>query len=47
VAAWTSEEHLILDLLSEDESGDWLEGAEDSPSAIVGVRAEPTAGDLR
>lgn len=47
VAAWTSGEHLILDLLSEDESGDWAEGAEDSLSAIVGVRAELAAGDLR
>jgi hypothetical protein len=47
VAAWTSGEHLILDLISEDESGDWAEGAEDSLSAIVGVRAELTAGDLR
>jgi hypothetical protein len=47
VAAWTSGEHLILDLISEDESGDWVEGAEDSLSAIVGVRAELSAGDLR
>ncbi len=47
VAAWTSGEHLILDLISEDERGDWVEGAEDSLSAIVGVRAELAAGDLR
>ena len=47
VAAWASGEHLILDLISEDESGDWVEGAEDSLSAIVGVRAELAAGDLR
>jgi hypothetical protein len=47
VAAWTSGEHLILNLTSEDESGDWVEGAEDSLSAIVGVRAELAAGDLR
>jgi hypothetical protein len=47
VAAWASGEHLILDLTSEDESGDWVEGAEDSLSAIVGVRAELAAGDLR
>jgi hypothetical protein len=47
VAAWTSGEHLILDLISEDESGDWVEGAEDSLAAIVGVRAELAAGDLR
>jgi hypothetical protein len=47
MAAWTSGERLILDLTSEDESGDWVEGAEDSLSAIVGVRAELAAGDLR
>ena len=47
VTAWTSKEHLILDLMSEDESGDWVEGAEDSLSAIAGVRAELAAGDLR
>ncbi|MEV5711949.1 hypothetical protein [Actinoallomurus sp. NPDC052274] len=47
VAAWTTREHLILDLTSQDEGGDWIEGAEDSLSAIVGVRAELAAGDLR
>jgi hypothetical protein len=47
VAAWASGKHLILDLISEDENGDWVEGAEDSLSAIVGVRAELAAGDLR
>jgi hypothetical protein len=47
VAAWASGEHLILDLISEDENGDWIEGAEDSLSAIVGVSAELAAGDLR
>ncbi len=47
VTAWTAGEHLILDLTSEDETGDWVEGAEDSLSAIVGVRTELGAGDLR
>ncbi|MCO6008267.1 hypothetical protein NE236_25140 [Actinoallomurus purpureus] len=47
VTAWTSKEHLILGLTSEDEGGDWVEGAEDSLSAIVGVRAELASGDLR
>jgi hypothetical protein len=47
VAAWASGKHFILDLVSEDESGDWVEGAEDSLSAIVGVRTELAAGDLR
>ena len=43
----TSREHVILDLTSEDESGEWVEGAEDSLAAIVGVRSELAAGDLR
>ncbi|MWA02701.1 hypothetical protein F8568_020440 [Actinomadura sp. LD22] len=47
VTAETSGEHLILDLTSQDEGGDWVEGAEDSLSAIVGVRTELAAGDLR
>jgi hypothetical protein len=47
VAAWASGEHLVLDLVSEDESGDWVEGAQDSLSAIVGVRAELATGDVR
>ncbi|MEU9890156.1 hypothetical protein [Sphaerisporangium sp. NPDC051011] len=47
VTAWTSGEHLILDLTSEDEEGEWVEDAEDALSAIVGVRAELAAGDLR
>ena len=47
VAAWACGEHLILDLTSEDEGGDWVEGAEDSLPAVVGVRAELAAGDLR
>ena len=51
VDGWVSvsamHEHVILDLTSEDEAGDWEEGAEDSLSAIVGVRSELAAGDLR
>ncbi|MEV7969994.1 hypothetical protein AB0O34_29015 [Sphaerisporangium sp. NPDC088356] len=50
VTAWTSGEHLILDLTSEDEEdeeGEWVEDEEDALSAIVGVRAELAAGDLR
>ncbi|WP_440105194.1 hypothetical protein [Streptosporangium sp. H16] len=47
ISAWVSGEHLILDLTSEDESGDWDEDAENSLSAVVGVRAELGAGDLR
>ena len=41
------DEHVILDLTSEDESGEWAEDAEESLSAIVGVRSELAAGDLR
>ncbi|WP_433375886.1 hypothetical protein [Streptosporangium sp. CA-115845] len=47
VTAWVSGKHLVLELTSDDESGEWDEGAEDSLSAIVGVRAELAAGDLR
>ncbi|MGH3512393.1 MAG: hypothetical protein ACRDQV_12470 [Pseudonocardiaceae bacterium] len=47
VAAWTADEFTVLELASEDDSGEWVEGAEGSLSAIVGVRAEIAAGDLR
>jgi hypothetical protein len=43
----TTREYVILDLTSEDETGEWVEDAEDSLSAIVGVRSELAAGDLR
>jgi hypothetical protein len=47
VSVLATRDHVILDLTSEDEAGDWEEGAEDSLSAIVGVRSELAAGDLR
>ncbi len=47
VSMSTTQENVILDLTSEDEAGEWVEGAEDSLSAIVGVRSELAAGDLR
>ncbi|NKZ03128.1 hypothetical protein [Actinomadura latina] len=47
VTAEVSGKHVILDLTSEDEGGDWIEGADDSLSAIIGVRTELAAGDLR
>ncbi|WP_371498478.1 hypothetical protein OG871_20780 [Kitasatospora sp. NBC_00374] len=47
VEAWTTETHLVLNLCSEDEAGDWEEGAEDSLGAIAGVRAELASGDHR
>ena len=43
----TTHEHVILDMTSEDEAGEWVEDAEDSLSAMVGVRSELAAGDLR
>ena len=47
VSISTTREHVILDLTSEDDAGEWVEDAEDSLSAIVGVRSELAAGDLR
>jgi hypothetical protein len=47
VSVSTSREYVIVDLTSEDEAGEWVEDAEDSLSAIVGVRSELAAGDLR
>ncbi len=39
--------HVILEFLSEDEDGDWIEGEEDSLSSLVPLRAEIAGGDLR
>jgi len=47
VSVSTTGDYVILDLASEDEAGEWVEDAEDSLSAIVGVRSELAAGDLR
>jgi hypothetical protein len=47
VAAWASGEHLIVDLTSEDEDSDGDDYTEGSLSAIIGIRAELAAGDLR
>ncbi|MET8246331.1 hypothetical protein ABZV31_19060 [Streptomyces sp. NPDC005202] len=47
VEAWTTRTHLLLDLTSEDEGGDWVEGADDSLAALIGVRDELATGDLR
>ncbi|MGV9866082.1 hypothetical protein [Rhodococcus koreensis] len=47
VIAWTTNEYLVLDLTSEDEAGDFDPDAVAPMSAIVGVRAELAAGDLR
>lgn len=47
VSFWTTKDHLVLDLHSVEESGDWEEGAEDALHTIVGVRAELADGDFR
>ncbi|MFG1697952.1 hypothetical protein [Nonomuraea sp. NPDC049309] len=47
VSAWTSGEHLILDFTSEAEEEYWEDDVERSLSAIIGIRAELAAGDLR
>ncbi|MET8867213.1 hypothetical protein ABZW11_30075 [Nonomuraea sp. NPDC004580] len=47
VSAWTSGAHLILDFTSEAEEEYWEDDVERSLSAIVGIRAELAAGDLR
>jgi hypothetical protein len=45
VAAWTSGEHVLLDLTSEGESGTGLKAPRIPCRAIVGARAELAAGD--
>jgi len=49
VSAWVADEFVVLDLTSEDHAGefDFDYDAEALLSAIVGVRAELAAGDLR
>ncbi|WP_405139854.1 hypothetical protein OG589_24300 [Sphaerisporangium sp. NBC_01403] len=47
VEGWVSGEHLVLDLRSEDEEADLVDDPERWLSAIVGVRAELSSGDLR
>lgn len=47
VTAWATDEFTVLDFTSEDETGEFDYDAETSLSAIVGVRAELAAGDLR
>jgi hypothetical protein len=46
VGVTATPESVIVDLISEDDPGEWAEGSEDSLSAIVGVRSELAAGDL-
>lgn len=45
--AWTANGHVILQLVSEDENGDWETGGEGWLTSIIPARAELAAGDLR
>lgn len=49
VSAWTTDEFVVLDFLSEDDAGDFEfdYATEALLSAVVGVRAELAVGDLR
>jgi hypothetical protein len=47
VSAWVADEFVVLDFTSEDHAGEFDYDAEALLSAIVGVRAELAAGDLR
>src|SRR5947208_6134472 len=49
VSAWVTDESIVLDLTSDDDAGefDFDHDAETLLSAIVGIRAELAAGDLR
>ncbi|GAB3006094.1 hypothetical protein [Saccharothrix stipae] len=47
VVAWTTDEHLVLDLANEDEPGDWDDDPEGLLAEIVGVRTELATGDHR
>src|SRR6266536_530696 len=45
--AWATREHVILDLSSEDEEGDWEYDGEGWLASIVPARTELAAGDVR
>jgi hypothetical protein len=45
--AWTTGNHVILDLSSEDEEGGWEHSGEGLLARIIQVRAEVASGDLR
>lgn len=47
VIARTAGKFLVIDLTSEDESGDWDPTGDTPMSALVGIRSELAAGDLR
>lgn len=45
--AWSAGDQVIMELTSENDDGDWEEGAEDSLGSIIPVRAELAGGDRR
>jgi hypothetical protein len=45
--AWSSGDHVIVCLTSEDDEGDWEHGGEGWLSSIVPIRSEVASGDLR
>jgi hypothetical protein len=47
VTVWTTGEFLVLDMTSEDDSGDWEYDPQGKLSAIIGARTELATGDLR
>jgi hypothetical protein len=47
VTVWTTGTFLVLDMTSEDDSGEWEHDPQGRLSAIVGARTELAAGDLR
>src|SRR5947209_8391266 len=47
VTVWTTGEFLVLDMTSEDDSGNWEYDPQGKLSAIVGARTELATGDLR
>ena len=47
VTVWTTGKFLVLDMTSEDDSGDWEYDPQGRLSSIVAVRTELAAGDLR
>ena len=46
-SSWTTSDHVLLDLTSEDEEGDWEDDGEGHLASIVPARAELAAGDTR
>jgi hypothetical protein len=45
--SWANGDYVILDLVSQDDSGDWEEGGEGRLASIIPARAELASDDLR